>query len=226
MKKWNAILFDLDDTLFPESQFVAGGFRAVSHWIADRFSLAADAVLDELSALHASGPRDRVFDTWLAQHGFVGQQHLIEMVETYRGHDPKLDLHPGMLPLLNDLHKTRQLGIVSDGYLVVQQRKFAALPLAPLFHAVVFSDQWGHDFWKPHTRPFEAALATLGASPREAVYVGDNPLKDFVGCRQLGISTIRLHLPGGVYADVEAPTPDHEPDIHVTSVSELHSVLV
>jgi putative hydrolase of the HAD superfamily len=40
---------------------------------------------------------------------------------------------------------------------------------------------------KPDRRIFEAALATLGVSPRRAVFVGDSQPRDMAGARALGM---------------------------------------
>ena len=45
------------------------------------------------------------------------------------------------------------LGLISDGYLVAQQKKLAALNIREAFQAVVFSDAFGRDSWKPSPRP-------------------------------------------------------------------------
>ena len=54
------------------------------------------------------------------------------------------------------------MGLLSDGYLEVQQNKFKALDLAVFFDAVLFTDELGRQYWKPHTRPFKVLLQRLG----------------------------------------------------------------
>ena len=34
-----AVIFDLDDTLFPERTYVLSGFRAVGDWISETYSI-------------------------------------------------------------------------------------------------------------------------------------------------------------------------------------------
>lgn len=33
------VVFDLDDTLFPEHEFVLSGFRVVSNWVTTQYSI-------------------------------------------------------------------------------------------------------------------------------------------------------------------------------------------
>ena len=60
MSERRAILFDLDDTLYPYAAFVKSGFRAVSRRVADAHGLPFCAVLRVLRrALRQRGPRPR-----------------------------------------------------------------------------------------------------------------------------------------------------------------------
>jgi putative hydrolase of the HAD superfamily len=64
--------------------------------------------------------------------------------------------------------------------------------VADLLEAFVFSDEVGAP--KPHSKPFETALAALGARPHEAAHVGDLRRSDVAGARAMGMRTIRLTL--------------------------------
>ena len=222
--RWRAVVFDMDDTLYPERQFVLSGFRAVANWLEPRAGLPADQCFAELQLLYASGVRGDTFDRWLTGHGLPATW-APDMVEVYREHDPLLDPFPGVTELLARLRVTCRLGLLSDGYLAVQRRKLAALGLADQFDAVVFSDAWGRAAWKPSTRPFLEALALLDTPAATAVYVADNPAKDFLGARQIGMGTIWLRRPAGEYAHLEPPSPAHAPDLIVASLDELESIL-
>jgi len=118
------------------------------------------------------------------------------------------------------------MGLLSDGYLEVQQRKFEALGLASFFEAVLFTDELGRSFWKPHAKPFEVLLQRLCINdPEKAIYIADNPLKDFLGANKLGMTTIWYHCPDGEYSKLSPPTKAHEPHAEIFSLSELMGVL-
>jgi len=59
-------------------------------------------------------------------------------------------------------------------------------------------------------------LERLGCTPREAMYIGDNPQKDFIGAKGLGMKTIRIirengdHMQDKVDAEYEADTSVHD----------------
>ena len=127
--------------------------------------------------------------------------------------------------MLETLHRHYKLGLVSDGFLDVQRRKLVALGLGHYFDAIVFSDEWGRDAWKPSTKPFEVVLQQLKVHAAISVYVADNPVKDFVGARRIGMLTIQVRRLQGEHMDVKPPTAQHAPDLTITSLAELEKVL-
>lgn len=225
MRRSRALIFDLDDTLYPERDFVASGFRAAGEWIASRFGLAAEQTAADLMALHDNGARGDTFDRWLEGHGLAVGGNLGGLVEAYRRHVPAIRPYDAVPGLLERLRGRYRLGLISDGLAEVQKRKLDALGLAASFEAVVFSDLYGREFWKPSIKPFEVALEKLECPAVEAVYIADNPLKDFLGARRLGMAAIRVRHPGGYYAACEPPTPEHAPDLEIDDIGRLEGII-
>jgi putative hydrolase of the HAD superfamily len=147
------------------------------------------------------------------------------MVEVYRLHEPQIAPYDGTPSLLDRLRVECVLGLVTDGFRSVQERKLDALRLGPYFQAVVFSDTLGRDAWKPSPRPFEAVLERLSVSGREAVYVADNPAKDFRGARCVGMATVRVRHADGLYHHLEASSPADAPDWEISQLGELETLL-
>ena len=107
----------------------------------------------------------------------------------------------------------------------MQRKKWRALGLESRFAAVVFSDEGGRECWKPSTWPYRQALQRLVCAPDEAVYVGDNLLKDFAGANHLGMGTIYLPFPEGEYPDRQAADAESTPLATVHSFAALESLL-
>ncbi len=223
-EQWRGIVFDLDDTLYAEREYVLSGFRAVAEWAETTIGLPAAASEAELREMFERGIRGDTFNRWLLKHG--QDATLVERaVRAYREHVPRIEPLAKVLELLEWMRGNYRLGLVSDGYLDVQKAKFAALKLEPYFNAVVFSDQWGREHWKPSVKPFETVAQLLGLQPSELVYVADNPSKDFIGARKAGFATIRLQREGGEYCRLAAQSNDYAPDLVITCLSQLRSLL-
>lgn len=220
-----AVVFDLDDTLFAERQYVLSGFRAVAVWLDDRHGVAQGPAFSELRDLFEGGVRHNTFDEWLAARDLAGTISVTELVGVYRDHPPSISPAPGIRELLDRLKGRYRLGLVSDGYAQVQRGKFKALGLERYFDAVVFSDDLGREHWKPSPRPFEAVTDLLDVAPGNSVYIADNPTKDFIGARSLGMATVRLRRPDGVYALAAPPTEAHAPDLEVLEASSVAGLL-
>ena len=225
LNKLRSKLFDLDDTLYPEEEYVRSGFRVTAEWASQTLSIPREEGLQRLLGLYHNGVRGDTFNRWLAHYGYFDQSLIRSAVELYRNHVPELHLFPEVPDLLSTLRAKYLLGIVSDGALKMQQNKVEALDLKNIFHAIVLSDEWGREFWKPNTKPFVVALEKLGVNPDDALYVGDNPLKDFLGARRLGIKTVWVRRGHGEYAKQEPPTPEHASDYCIHSLKELLDII-
>ncbi len=191
------VLFDLDDTLYPEISFVRSGFRAVAQHLADAVSLDEEELFERMMSVLKRDGRGRVFDTVLRELGRRCSELVPVLVQVYRTHRPHIRLFEDVEPGLRRLRETgTRMGIVTDGLASVQRNKIEALRLESLVDTVVCTDEMGPGQGKPSVRPFETALEALDSEPTEAAYVGDDPSKDFQGPRKLGMVTIHMRRKG------------------------------
>lgn len=195
-----AVLFDLDDTLFAQQQWLDGAWAAVA--AAAPPAVSPDALLDALHAVAAEGSdRGRIIDRALALVG-AGGADVDGLVSVFRAHAPAaLTPYPGVVDGLRLLRRRVPIGLVTDGHPGIQRAKLAALGLADAFDTVVLSDELGREFRKPNPAPFLAAVARLAVAACACVVVGDRPDKDVAGARAAGLAgTVRVRT--GEYARV------------------------
>ena len=188
------VLFDLDDTLYPEREFVRGGFRAVARFLGPRTARLPSVLAARLEALHEREGRGRLFDTLLAELGMAGDEDLVRTcVLVYRTHRPRLIPSPGVVDAITTLRDAGlRTGLISDGLAGVQHRKLDALrAVARQLDVVVMTDELGPGLSKPSPVPFRVACRLLDLPPDDVVYVGNDPRKDFLGARAAGLRTIR-----------------------------------
>jgi putative hydrolase of the HAD superfamily len=200
-----AVLFDLDDTLYPQAEWLAGAWRAVAAAAPD--TVDRDALLAALVDIAAEGSdRGRIVDRALDRVGHP-QADVAPMVNAFRSHAPaRLEPYPGAVEALTALGRLVPLGVVTDGDVDVQQAKLDALGITGLFAAVVISDRFGREHRKPAPRPFLAALHEMQVPAAHAVFIGDRPDKDVVGAVAVGMRAVRVLT--GEYATVTSgPTP-------------------
>lgn len=225
MSGLKAVIFDLDDTIYPEFNYVKSGFKAVAAWVEKHMGVAEDEVFRELLDLFAEGKRGNIFDIWVDSRGGSVEYWVPEMVKVYRNHDPKIRPFEDFLKIIPKLRSKYKLGVLTDGYSSVQRRKLEALGIEHYFDVVVFSDDLGKDNWKPSVVPFKVILRELDVSGCESVYVADNPLKDFLGARKVNMWTVRFKSAVGLYSQIKPPSSEYDPHTEICSLSELPKAL-
>jgi putative hydrolase of the HAD superfamily len=219
-----AIIFDLDDTLYPERSYALSGFRAASQW-AER-ALGVTDLEPEMTRLLDAGHLGKLFGMALAKSKpDHTADELAGLLDAYRTHEPEIQLFDDGAFALHHYGQNHPLGLITDGTLTMQAAKVRALGLAPRMREIVFTDALGpgRSYFKPHARAFEVMAAALG-SDRPLVYVGDNPAKDFVAPNALGWTTVQVVRPGGIH-DASRSVPGGTPKHVITSLHDLPAVL-
>ena len=130
-----------------------------------------------------------------------------------------LVLEPVTRDLLSDLRgRGIPVAIVTNGKVEMQRSKVRESGLDGLVDAVVIPDELGAA--KPDRAIFEHALAGIGADPTTTLFAGDDPDKDIVGARALGMTTAWVHR------GRQWPLGDPIPDYVIGHVSELSDILL
>jgi putative hydrolase of the HAD superfamily len=157
----------------------------------------------------------------LEMEGAAGQ--LVARAFLDAGREVDLELAPGIGAALEVLgERGIRIGIVCDvgfsgGELL--RGLLADKGLLAHFDGWSFSDETGH--YKPAPQSFEAALASLGARPEEAMHVGDLRRTDVAGAAALGMRTVRYR---GMHDDADTES-GVEADFVVASHAELVEVV-
>lgn len=216
-----AFVFDIDDTLYLERDYARSGFHAVGEWARERF--ACESFADRCWSLFEANVRGSIFNEVLRSLGLPDDTATIaEAVGCYREHLPGIRLLKDAETLLTRLHRNYSTAIafISDGPLIAQSQKAAALGLSKFSETVLLTDRWGREFWKPHPRAFEAVEQRFSLPPDRCVYIADNPTKDFRSPQLRGWQTVRIRRKGGLHAHLESAVGER-PDIEVDSLDEL-----
>jgi len=219
------VVFDLDDTLFAERDYVAGGYGAVGEHL--RRSLGrGEAFEDWLWDRFLTGSAEGAFDALNLHFGLeLSSAEIRELVEVYRRHAPRIELFDGMADILGRIRERYAVGLLSDGFLPGQRLKFQALNVERFFDAVLFTEELGRESWKPSTRGFEVLAKKLDVPHGACAYVADNPTKDFLPGNKLGWRTIQYLHPGQLYSAAEAPQGGN-PQVIVRDGGGLHLALI
>ena len=187
----DAVIFDLDDTLYSEKQYVRSGYKAVAKLLGD------EALADRLWTYFENGKP--AIDELLNELGCMGRKE--ECLEAYREQIPESALYHGVSELIQDLKsKGIKVGIITDGRVSGQKRKLQALGLDKLIDDIIITDELGGtQFRKPCDIAFRIVQRRWSIPFEQIVYVGDNAEKDFQAPKQLGMRTLYFENEDGLY---------------------------
>jgi putative hydrolase of the HAD superfamily len=198
------LVFDLDDTLYLERDYVRSGFAAVGAWALDVMDVPE--VGDTAWQLFLDGARRTTLGDAFAQLGRpLAESELREAVRIYRDHVPDITLCPDARETLLSLRGRADLGLITDGPQSSQRAKIEALRLRELIAEIIVTDE--HPGWgKPAEYAFADVERRFGTGGERYTYVADNPIKDFIAPLALGWRGVRVIRPGSLHAS--APTPE------------------
>lgn len=185
------IIFDLDDTLYQEKEFVLQAMREVAKFISKKNNkFQTGEIYNRLVEILEIEGRGKIFNQICKEKNI--DIDVMKLVKVYRATKPKLAMYPDAIELIRFLKKKEiKIGIITDGDRFVQNNKIEGLHLKKYVDTIIVTDEYNTS--KPDKKVFEICLKKLGATdPAQAVYIGDNPLKDFLGAKKIGMNTIRI----------------------------------
>ena len=220
-----AVIFDLDDTLMSEKEYVKSGFRQVAINISKEYNLDIDKVYELLLDTFEEDSKN-VFNRVLDKLNISYEiDDIKKLVEIYRGHKPEIKLYDDAKYILDTLYnKGIKLGMITDGYKITQRKKLEALNIDNYFECIVVTDELGREFWKPHSRSYEIMKDKLNLDYDEMVYVGDNVSKDFITANKLGMNTVFINRIEGVYSGIEMDD-EYLANLEVANLKELENLI-
>ena len=201
MPALQAVLFDVDDTLFSTTEFAALARRhAVRAMIGAGLNAPEELVVRELEEVirEFSSNYEHHYDKLLMRlprQSLLGTNPtLVVTAGVVAYHDTKfreLRPFPDVKPLLEALRDAGVLaGVVTHGLTLKQAEKLVRLQLVPLLapDAIFISDQVGIS--KPNPKLWATALRSLELPADRVMYVGDNLENDIRPPQSLGMPTV------------------------------------
>ncbi len=111
------VIFDLDDTLYPELSYVDSGFQAVDRFLSEAGACQCGKFYCAAKSSFETGQRSRVFDNTIEAMGISRDRFPIsELVRVYREHLPSIRLFPDAASWLTGNQGRYLTGIITDGF--------------------------------------------------------------------------------------------------------------
>lgn len=191
-----AVVFDLDDTLYSEKEYVYSGYQAIACALPE-----VDGMAEKLweAFLRKKLPIDEV----LVAEGIYTEILKQKCLSVYRFHQPNIHLYVGARELLQKLRTEGYLlGIITDGRPEGQRAKLKALGLFDLVDHIIITDELGGPaFRKPNEAAFVTMRQMLNVPFGKIAYIADNIKKDFIAPQKLGMLSIHFKNENGLYTE-------------------------
>jgi pyrophosphatase PpaX len=212
MLHFPVVLFDLDGTVIDSGGIILASMRHATHEVLGR------EYADEELMRAVGGPGLE------AQMEAFDPERVDELVTVYRAHNEPLHEQllccAGMEDALERLHaEGRRLAVVTAKRRSTVELAFAHVPLGHLFEVIVGGDETERH--KPDPEPLLLAAERLGASPEEAVYIGDSPF-DVRAAKAAGMASVAVTW--GRIHDRSRLENEH-PDAIVDTAEQLLAVI-
>ncbi len=218
------IIFDLDDTLYPEKEFVESGFKAVAKYISKKYGIHYNKIFNILKKNFKQGLRKKNFDKLLKKIN-LNKERVQKLVKIYRNHNPKsISLYSNSEKILKELKNDFKICLITDGWKTSQDNKISALKIRKYFDEILISNNPEKNNWKQSGKPFKNILRKMKIKPTEVIYIGDNPLKDFIGPKKLGIFTVRIKRQNGEYNNIKVENK-HKADFIILNLLVLKKII-
>jgi putative hydrolase of the HAD superfamily len=217
--KEKIVLFDLDDTLYKEIDYLKSAYHEISCVLQNKFGIL-DAY-DFMINSYIKG--DNVF---LATNNYFQLDISVsEYLNIYRNHKPLISLSESDSKTLNFLKSEANiLGIISDGRSITQNNKIDSLKLRELIDRenIVISEVFGSE--KPNIANYQFFVDKYPNC--SYFYIADNPQKDFITPNLLGWTTICLLDDGrNIHNQDFNIDVSYIPQIRILSLNDLLSII-
>ena len=228
----DAVLFDLDNTLYPYEPCNEAGKRGALEAARER---GYDLDREEFDDLYATGRREAKRDTagtaashsrtLYFKHGLrerVGRPvpaDALALTEAFwASYLEAMEPFDGLEETLAALDEAGvDVGVATNLTTRLQLRKLRRLGIDDRVDAVVTSEEAGRE--KPGSVTFTLTLSRLDCRPGAAVFVGDKPESDVAGANAVGMETVLFN------GETDAETPAaHEPDHRAEELADVLEV--
>lgn len=201
MKQYEALLLDLDDTLYPYDVTHAAAIHALYTTLEEQhgvkkdnaeaaFRKARDRVNHQLYGTASSHNRLLYIQGLCEYLNINPAKYALSLYDAYWDTFLKeMVLFPQAREFLSAWTALgKRICLVTDLTAHIQFRKLSILGLEDYFDKIITSEEVGHE--KPHPAVFMFALEKLQLNKHQVVMLGDNLNKDVLGAKRIGIDAL------------------------------------
>ena len=203
LKMIKLIICDLDDTLFPEYDYVISGYKEISKQYSIKTGIDTNSIFNQLKASFDADIMNP-FNIFIEKNN-LNLNEMERMINIYRYHKPELTLYKDIEDFLKKIESMDIIiTILTDGEEKRQLTKIDTLGIRDYFDYIKVSEE---KYFKPHPKGYEEIIGRYKFKNSEILCIGDNPKKDFYYPTRHGMHAVKTNR------FVNLPFPDNHPEI-------------
>lgn len=219
--KNKVVIFDLDDTLYNEIDFLISSYNEISQFLSNIKGVdkSQNEIFDYMYSTYLD--KKNAFEQVIS---FLKIQNItvLDLLDLYRNHMPKICLSDNTKELLDYLFEQKFiLGIITDGRSIQQRNKIKALNLEKYISGLIISEEFGSE--KPNLDNFKFFEQKFPDA--NYTYIGDNMNKDFIAPNKLNWNTVCLLDNGKNIHNQNLSLPtSHLPKVYIKNIIEIKEI--
>lgn len=174
-QNYDYLIFDLDDTLYPEIQYLDGAYKSIANFIAKNTNISSEKIYNYLTLQFSESGRHLLFDRLLSNFN-INSAILPEMLKILRTFKPKKEilLYSKIYKILPALiSKSKYTFVVTNGNVEQQKNKVKNINWKNLNENLIFI--YANTLnKKPSPESFNFIKKKYFINPTKTIMVGDS----------------------------------------------------
>ena len=199
LKKYQIIIFDLDDTIYPQKNYDNPALLSVSKYLSKKISLDEKKIflnLRRIKPLRRGKKPNKIFDSFLQKFSKNENKILVKKsVNIFQSYScTELKNSPSLNKTLGELCIYKDLFLVTNGNLNRQLKKIKYLGISKYFRKIFILDGVKKKL-KPSINDVNYLVKYLNKNKKKkAVFIGDNLVSDKNFAKNLKINFIHFEF--------------------------------
>lgn len=199
LKLYDAIIFDLDDTIYPQKNYDNPALYEVSKFISKKFHIDEKKIyvnLRRIKPIRRGKKPILIFNYFLSKFtNFKNKTFVNKLVKIFQSYDCiELKKSSSLKNLLREIYKNKDLFLVTNGHYARQLKKIKYLGISKYFKKIFILDDVKKKI-KPSIEDVKYLVKYLNKDKnKKVVYVGDNINSDKNFAKNLMIKFIHFEF--------------------------------
>jgi len=193
LTKYKLVIFDLDDTLYPEREYLFSAYESIAKLVAERTGSNERVYSDYLKNTFINGGRGNLLDSFIDAFNLSNTVSIQELLHILRTIHCELFLYRKAKVLLDYIQKEGVMAVIfTNGNLTQQRNKISCLKIRESYPAVAVYYAAEYEP-KPSPVGLNAILQYYNVDSKKVLVIGDSAT-DHDAAKAAGIDYLDSHF--------------------------------